>query len=105
MVGRQSDQSVHFGVSLLGNTRMEISAKSLRSRVGDILSCVDRGESVTITYRGKPRARLVGIEDGGGAAPHGSETFLAFGMWRDRDDLTDVDAHVRGLREGRRHAD
>ena len=44
---------------------MEVSAKSLRSRVGDVLSRLDRGESVTITYRGKPRARLVGIEAGG----------------------------------------
>ena len=84
---------------------MEISAKSLRSRVGDILSCLDRGESVTITYRGKPRARLVGIEAGGAAAPRGPDIFPAFGMWRDRDDLIDVDAHVRRLREGRWHAD
>ena len=84
---------------------MEVSAKTLGSRVGDILSCLDRGESVTITYRGKPRARLVGIKDGGAAAPRGPDTFLAFGMWRDRDDLTDVDAHVRGLHDGRRHAD
>ena len=43
---------------------MEITAKALRSRVGEILACLDRGESVTITYRGKPRARLVGIESG-----------------------------------------
>ena len=84
---------------------MEISAKSLRGRVGDILSRLDRGESVTITYRGKPRATLVGIEAGGAAAPRGPDSFPAFGMWRDRDDLTDVDAHVRGLREGRWHAD
>ena len=84
---------------------MEISAKALRSGVGDVLSCLDRGESVTITYRGKPRARLVGIEAGDAAAPRGPDTFLAFGMWRDRDDLTDVDAHVRGLREWRWHAD
>ena len=84
---------------------MEVSARTLRSRMGEILSCLDRGESVTITYRGKPRARLVGIEDGGVAAPRGPNTFLAFGMWRDRDDVTDVDAHVRGLRDGRWHAD
>ena len=84
---------------------MEISATSLRSRVGDILSCRDRGESVTITYRGKPRARLVGIEAGDGAASHDPNTLLAFGIWRDRDDLLDVDAHVRGLRDGRWHAD
>ena len=84
---------------------MDVSATSRRSRVGDILSCLDRGESVTITYRGEPRARLVGIEDGGAAPPRGPDTFLAFGMWRARDDLIDVDAHVRGLRDARWHAD
>lgn len=86
---------------------MNITAKTLRSRVGEILACLDRGESVTITYRGKPRARLVGIESEAEdeAAPRGGEDFPAFGMWRGRDDLTDVDTHVRGLRKGRRHAD
>ena len=73
--------------------------------MGDVLSCLDRGESVTITFRGKPRARLVGIEVGGAAPPRGPDTFLAFGMWRDCDDLIDVDAHVRGLRDGCSHAD
>ena len=84
---------------------MEISAKALRSRVGDVLACLDRGESVTITYRGKPRARLVGIEAESEATPRSAEDFPAFGMWSDRDDLTDVDAHVRSLRQGRTHAD
>ncbi len=86
---------------------MEITAKTLRSRVGDILAYLDRGESVTITYRGKPRARLVGIENENESetTSRGGGDFPASGMWRDRDDLTDVDAHVRGLRKGRRHAD
>ena len=35
-------------------------------------------------------------------APGGAS---AFDMWSDRDELTDVDAHVRGVREGRWHAD
>ena len=30
---------------------------------------------MTITYRGKPRARLVGIEDGGTGAPRGPIPF------------------------------
>ena len=83
---------------------MEIAAKTLRSRVGDVLACIDRGESVTITYRGKPRARLVGIESESATTPREGEEFLAFGMWSDRDDLADVDAHVRGLRKGRGRA-
>ena len=80
---------------------MEVTAKDLRSRVGEVLACVDRGETVTITYRGKPRAKLVGIEQRAEASPRDSRFFPAFGMWRGRDDMSDVDAHVRRLREGR----
>ena len=80
---------------------MEIAAKALRSRVGQVLACLDRGESVTITYRGKPRAKLVGIDADRKEESRRSTGFPAFGMWRDREDLTDVDAHVRELRKGR----
>ena len=31
----------------------------------------------------------------------GEECMPAFGMWRDRHDMADVDAYVRGLRKGR----
>ena len=79
-----------------------MTAKDLRSKVGAALACVDRGETVTITYRGKPRARLVGVDPDQGLPTGGKEERMpAFGMWRDRDDLADVEAHVRGLREGR----
>ena len=84
---------------------MEIAAKALRSRVGQVLACLDRGESVTITYRGKPRAKLVGIDAELEEEPRLDTEFPAFGMWRDREDLTDVDAHVRELRKGRVDAD
>ena len=83
---------------------MEVTAKNLRSRVGDLLECLDRGETVTITYRGKPRAKLVSIEPEGETASRDAGVFPAFGMWKDRDDMTDVDAHVRQLRKGRGHA-
>ena len=79
---------------------MELTAKELRSKVGAALACVDRGEAVTITYRGKPRAQLVGV-DTAQEPMAGEECMPAFGMWRDRDDLADVDAYVRGLRKGR----
>ena len=79
---------------------MEIPAKSLRSRVGEILACVDRGESVVITYRGKPRARLVGIDEAGETAPD-SENFPGFGMWENHEAMRDVDAWLRGIRQSR----
>ena len=84
---------------------MEVTAKALRSRIGAILACLDRGETVTITYRGKPRARLVGIEQKNESAPRGAASFPAFGMWKDRDDMRDVDTYVRDLRKARTHAD
>ena len=80
---------------------MEIAAKALRSRVGHVLACLDRGESVTITDRGRPRAKLVGIDAAPDEESRRETDFPAFGMWRDREDLTDVDAHVRELRKGR----
>ena len=79
---------------------MKIPAKNLRSRVGELLACVDRGESVIITYRGKPRARLVGIDEAGETASNG-EQFPGFGMWENHEGTRDVDAWLRGIRQSR----
>ena len=46
---------------------MEVTAKGLGSQMGAVLACLDRGETVTVTYRGKPRAKLVSIEQEGRA--------------------------------------
>lgn len=79
---------------------MEVTAKGLRTRVREVLDCVDRGETVVVTYRGKPRARLVGIEPTPAAT--GKRAGIAgFGMWKDRGDLSDVDGFVRNLRRPR----
>ena len=78
---------------------MDVTATALRSRLGAALACVDRGETVTITYRGKPRANLVSVDQ---PPPADDEDKMpAFGMWRDRDDIPDVDAYVREMRKGR----
>ncbi len=79
---------------------MEVTAKGLRSQVGAILACLDRGETVTITYRGKPRAKLVGIEQEGRVKQQG-ESLPAFGMWRDRTDMVNVEAYLGALRKAR----
>lgn len=75
---------------------MKTTAKDLRFHTRELLETVDRGEEVIITYRGKPRARLV---------PYSTETKETvdtelFGMWKERDDIT-VDEYVRNLRKGR----
>ena len=75
---------------------MEISASGLGSRLAEALACLNRGESVTVTFRGKPRARLVCIEP-----PREDAVSPAFGMWKCRADMADVDAHVGRLRDER----
>lgn len=78
---------------------MEVTAKGLRTRVGEVLDCVDRGETVVVTYRGKPRARLVAMEPAAATAAHKGSA--GFGMWKERADLADVDGFVQDLRRPR----
>ena len=80
---------------------MELTTKALRSHTRLLLDAVGRGETVTITYRGRPSARVVHLEGAPTAkGTPGAESEL-FGLWADRDDLDDVDAYVRNLRRGR----
>jgi prevent-host-death family protein len=80
---------------------MKATVRDLRYRTKKVLEAVERGEVVTVLYRGKEKARLTPLSAKGGSA-----TLIpgkAFGMWRDRQDLQDVPAHVRKLRQGRFH--
>ena len=77
---------------------MKLTAKELRSQTSLLLDAVERGEEVTITYRGRPRARVVRIEEGR-ETPAG-ETEL-FGLWADREDMADPAEYVRELRRSR----
>ena len=79
---------------------MKATVRDLRYRTKDVLEAVDRGEVVTVLYRGKEKARLTPLPKGrGGTLIPGK----AFGMWRDRTDLRDVSGYVRQLRRGRFH--
>ena len=77
---------------------MKAGVVDLRYRMKDVLKAIDRGETVTVLYRGKEKARLtpVGEEKKGRLISQ-----PAFGMWKDRADLKDVPAYVRQLRRGR----
>jgi len=78
---------------------MKASVRDLRYRTKDVLEAVDRGEVVTVLYRGKEKARLMPLPEGGRGA--NLIPGKAFGMWRDRRDLRDVSGYVRKLRRGR----
>lgn len=84
---------------------MKATVLDLRRRMPEVLQALDRNERVTILYRGQERAVLVpaGGEAAEGAPAKASQ-HPAFGMWADRDDLNDVAAYVRTLRQGRHHA-
>jgi len=80
---------------------MKTSARDLRIHVRRLLDAVDRGEEVTITHRGRPRAKLVPIRARRRTAGRAA-ALPAFGMWRDRFDVKNVAAYVRRLRRWRR---
>ncbi len=77
---------------------MKATILDLRRRMRDVLLALDRSESVTIYYRGKEKAILTPSRQ---QTEKSVEDHSAFGMWRDRSDMADVDATVRNLRKGR----
>jgi len=79
---------------------MKITVKQLRAEPGRIISQAAGGQEITVTYRGKPRAKIVPIVDINNSALENSEGDL-FGLWKNRKDTADVDKFVRNLRKGR----
>ncbi len=77
---------------------MKATAKDLRFRSKHLLEAVDRGEEVLITYRGKPRAWLVPAVSERRTPSH--DTGL-FGMWKDHEQVSDVDQYIDELRRPR----
>ncbi len=49
---------------------MKASVRDLRLRAGELLAAVERGDTVEVTYRGRPCARLVGVAE---SSDHSSE--------------------------------
>ncbi len=62
---------------------MKASITDLRYRMEEVLRAVDRGERVTVVYRGEEKARLMPIR----ASDNGKvRSDPAFGMWKHRKD-------------------
>lgn len=77
---------------------MHATVKDLRLQARALLAATQRGETVEITHRGKPCARLVGLAaDDQQQRPARNP---AFGLWADREEM-DVESHVRRLRAPR----
>ena len=81
---------------------MEISTKQLRMQPGRIISMVNNGQDVTITYRGKPSAKIIPIVERKdiNTKEFDSEGEI-FGLWKNRKDTADVEQYIRNMRKGR----
>jgi prevent-host-death family protein len=85
---------------------MKASIVDLRYHMKDVLRAIDRGEIVTVLYRGKEKARLVPIADAREPKPKMKmKDHPFFGMWKDRDDMKDPVAWVRKMRDTPRNRD
>lgn len=77
---------------------MKATVLDMRRHPKKILDAIARNETVTLSHRGKPVARIEAIEaaERPSAAEH-----PAFGLWADRTDMADPTEYVRQLRRGR----
>ena len=76
---------------------MQATAKDLRFHSAELLNTVKRGEEVIITYRGKPCAKLVPVDEE--IKPIVQNEL--FGIWKDNDQTDNVENYVRNLRKSR----
>ena len=80
---------------------MEITTKQLRIEPGRIISQVINGQDITITYRGKPSAKIIPIADRRTYETEDSNDEL-FGLWKDRKEMENVEQYIRNARKGRK---
>jgi len=73
-----------------------VSANDLRFKISMLFDALSKKEDIIITYRNKPKAKLVPYEGGSDNQEKSDELF---GLWKDTKD--DVDAIVREMRKGR----
>ncbi len=75
---------------------MQATFKQLRHDTGSVIRAVERGERVTVTYRGQPVAEMTAVEQKAGRA---NDTL--FGIWKDNKAIASVDAYMDRIRKGR----
>lgn len=74
---------------------MTVTAKDLRFNISMLFDLLSKGEDITVTYRGKAKAKLIAFED----VPHNKKINNAFGMLKDENE--NVDGILRKMRKGR----
>ena len=79
---------------------MIATAKDLRFHAKEILETTMRGEEVIITYRGKPTAKIIPFS-GKNSIPTKEKGNKLFGMWKNKDDIENVNSYIKKIRKGR----
>jgi antitoxin (DNA-binding transcriptional repressor) of toxin-antitoxin stability system len=77
---------------------MNATIVDLRYRMKHVLRAIDRGEAVTILYRGKEKAMLMPIAPAANSDAPKTKDQPLFGLWKGREDLSDPASYVRNLR-------
>jgi antitoxin (DNA-binding transcriptional repressor) of toxin-antitoxin stability system len=80
---------------------MNATIVDLRYKMKHVLRAIDRGETVTVLYRGKPKAKLTPIAPASGAGAAKTKDQPLFGLWKDREDMSDPASYIRRLRRAR----
>ena len=79
---------------------MKATILDLRRRMGEVIKALDRNEPVTILYRGRPKGILYPMP-GTQRKERPLTEDPAFGMWKDREDMKDVEGYIRRMRQRR----
>jgi hypothetical protein len=79
---------------------MKASILDLRRRMRDVLRALDRNERVTIFHRGKEKG-VIHPSASRKAPGRSPSEHRAFGMWKGRRDMRNVETTVRSIRRGR----
>ena len=74
---------------------MIVTAKDLRFKISMLFDVLSKGEDIIITYRGKPKAKLIPLNEN----RTDKKSDEIFGMLRDSRES--VDETVRSMRKGR----
>ena len=81
---------------------MNATIVDLRYNMKSVLRAIDRGETVTVLYRGKERAKLTPIAPPSFSGAPKTKDQPLFGLWKDREDIGDPASYLRRLRLPRR---
>ena len=81
---------------------MNATIVDLRYNMKNVLRAIDRGETVTVLYRGKERAKLTPIAPAPSSGAPKTKDQPLFGLWKDREDMSAPASYLRHLRLPRR---